>query len=185
MRHPKQLEPFVPAAVAAGLALALVLPVTAVAQRGDPVYYEPESFAELDTNHDGKLEPAEVEGRSPLSGQWARFDTNGDGLIERNEFADFETYAGPTPEVVPPLPPAAATDSDTLPLGKEPHAPSFAELDIDENGVLSKGEAGGRKGLLDDWWQVDTNKDNVIERSEFSAFEVEGPTIPAQDTPSR
>jgi hypothetical protein len=53
-------------------------------------------------------------------------------------------------------------------------------LDIDRNGTLSKGEAGGRKGLLDEWWQVDQDRDNVIDRAEFTAFEAKGPSIPPE-----
>ena len=49
--------------------------------------------------------------------------------------------------------------------------PNFAHLDIDGNGVLSKGEAAGRKGTLDYWPQIDRNGDNAIDRSEFAAFE--------------
>jgi hypothetical protein len=53
--------------------------------------------------------------------------------------------------------------------------PSFSQLDIDGNGVLSAAEAAGTSGLLDDWTQADRNSDNAIERSEFAAFEAQGP----------
>lgn len=53
--------------------------------------------------------------------------------------------------------------------------PTFTQLDIDGNGVLSQAEAAGAKGLLDDWKQADRNADDVIERSEFAAFEAMGP----------
>jgi hypothetical protein len=169
------------AALASGLMLALCLPNLATAQRGDPSYFEPPSFADLDLNDNGVLDLGEAEGHTPLAGQWGRFDRNGDDVIDRSEFAAFEAYAGPTPEVVPPAPANAASEEPTFQVpgkGPERNPPGFAQLDIDGNGVLSKGEAGGRKGLLDEWWQVDGNKDNVIERSEFSVFERRGPALP-------
>jgi hypothetical protein len=57
--------------------------------------------------------------------------------------------------------------------------PTFSQLDIDGNGVLSKGEAAGTKGLLGAWDQTDRNSDNAIERSEFAAFESMGSMLPA------
>ena len=59
-------------------AIALALPLSAVAERGDAVYYEPPDFADMDINDNDLLAPAEVQGRSPLAGQWLRFDTDGD-----------------------------------------------------------------------------------------------------------
>jgi len=59
-------------------AIALALPLSAVAERGDAVYYEPPDFEDMDINDNDLLAPAEVQGRSPLAGQWLRFDTDGD-----------------------------------------------------------------------------------------------------------
>jgi hypothetical protein len=60
--------------------------------------------------------------------------------------------------------------------------PSFSDLDLDRNGVLTKTEAEERQGLVEDWTRVDRNLDSLIERSEFAAFEVEeaarGPALP-------
>jgi hypothetical protein len=164
--------------LAAAVAAALAFPIAANAERGEAVYYEPPEFTEMDIDDSGKLEPAEVQGRSPLAGQWDRFDTDGDGLIDPAEFKDFQAYEGPTPEVVPPIPPEAEPGPAAPPLGPEIGAPDFDELDIDGDGVLSKGEGGGRKGLLDEWWQVDKDRNNVIDRNEFSVFEAKGPSLP-------
>ena len=128
--------------------------------------------------------PGEVHGRSPLAGQWERFDANGNGLIEPQEFDQFQAYAGPTPEVDPAGSSRGRVGAPAPRLGPEYAAPGFRQLDISGDGVLSKGEAAGRKGLLDEWWQVDQNKDNVIDRAEFSAFEVYGPTMPPQSFPA-
>lgn len=56
--------------------------------------------------------------------------------------------------------------------------PSFTELDVSGDGVLSKAEAAGRRGPLSNWGKVDTNRDNVIDRSEFAAFEAVAPLMP-------
>jgi len=167
-------------ALAIALATTVALPVAVNAERGDPVYYEPADFSQLDTDKNGTLEPGEVQGVSPLAGQWDRFDTDGDGLIDTEEFDVFQAYEGPTPEVIPPIPPSAEPGPEAPPLGPEIGAPGFDELDIDRNGTLSKGEAGGRKGLLDEWWQVDQDRNNVIDRAEFSTFEAKGPSIPPE-----
>ncbi len=168
-------------ALASAIAVMLALSSVVNAQRGEPVYYEPPTFDELDIDNSGTLEPAEVQGRSPLAGQWERFDTNGDGAIDREEFTAFQAYEGPTPEEIPPMPPAADRGPGSPPLGPEIDPPGFDELDINGDGVLSKGEAGGRKGLLDAWWQVDQNQDNVIDRDEFAAFEGRGPSLEPQE----
>lgn len=56
-------------------------------------------------------------------------------------------------------------------------SPGFNQLDVSRDGKLSKAEAAGRKGLLDEWRQADQNGDDMIERSEFSAFERHGPWL--------
>jgi hypothetical protein len=165
--------------IALGMAAALVLPFAAEAQRGEDVYYEPAEFDVMDLDENEMLEPGEVQGRSPLAGQWDRFDTDGDGLIDRQEFNDFQAYEGPTGGALPPIPESAEPGPEAPRLGAEIGAPDFDELDISGDGVLSKGEAAGRKGLVDEFWQVDNNADGVIDRSEFSAFEeLRGSSVP-------
>lgn len=159
------------AALAGATVLAMFLSGVAYAERGEDSFYRPPTFADLDVDRNNILDRGEVQGRSPLSGQWARFDSNGDGMIDGAEFAVFEQYEGPTPTGVPTGP----TDSSFLgsrdPGGGSGTEPSFSDLDVDRDGVLSKAEAGGYEGLLDEWWQADKNKDNNIDRAEFSAFE--------------
>jgi len=80
-----------------GLALILALPWSAFADRGEASYYSPPTFSDLDFDANGVLDPGEVQGRTPLLGEWDRFDTNSDGLIEQSEFAAFETRQSEEP----------------------------------------------------------------------------------------
>jgi len=47
----------------------------------------------------------------------------------------------------------------------------FATLDVDQNGSLSAEEAAGDPELSARWSEVDSDKSDSIEQSEFSAFE--------------
>jgi hypothetical protein len=53
-------------AVAVGIALAL--PLGAVVERGEPVYYEPADFETMDSDDKDLPDTEEVQGRSPLAG---------------------------------------------------------------------------------------------------------------------
>lgn len=164
--------------VAGGLVLALVLSDPAFAARGEPSYYAPPGFGDLDIDRNGSLDRGEVQGRSPLYGEWESYDTNRDGLIESSEFAVFDVQEEPVDQapapLIKPARGAAAAQTGATDADRSFH-PSFAQLDIDGNGVLSKAEAAGAKDLLDYWDQGDIEANNVIERSEFAAFEARGP----------
>jgi hypothetical protein len=84
------------AATASFLAVILAGPV--LAERGEGSYYDAPDFNELDINEDGTLDPGEVQGRTPLYGEWDRFDVNNDDRIERSEFAAFELRAEAPPQ---------------------------------------------------------------------------------------
>ncbi len=86
------------ATAAGGVALVLVLPNAALAERGEPSYYAPPTFSDLDIDRNGVLDRAEVQARTPLYGQWGRFDTNSDDMIERSEFAAFEVRPNDSPD---------------------------------------------------------------------------------------
>jgi hypothetical protein len=159
------------AALAGAMVLTMFLSDVALAERGEDSFYRPPTFGDLDFDRNDVLDRGEVQGRSPLSGQWSRFDSNGDGMIEPTEFAAFERYEGPTPTGIPAGPLDRSFLGSRRPGAGLASDPSFSDLDVDGDGVLSKAEAAGRKGLLDEWWPADKDKDNRIERSEFSAFE--------------
>jgi len=59
---------------------------------------------------------------------------------------------------------------------------TFSGLDKDRDGYLTKADVEARPELAGHWDQVDTNRDQRIDRAEFSAFEVRGSTdMPAQE----
>lgn len=56
-------------------------------------------------------------------------------------------------------------------------SPAFAEtpatfdlLDVNQDGLISKSEAGGMEGLSSEFDKVDVNKDGKLDKSEFAAF---------------
>jgi hypothetical protein len=50
-------------------------------------------FKELDRNSDGLISMDEAKANPELSGQWKKFDENGDGQLDPVEFAKFEQGA--------------------------------------------------------------------------------------------
>jgi hypothetical protein len=99
--------------VAGGLVLASALAAPALAERGKPSYYEPPTFSDLDQNRSGKLDLGEIQGRTPLAGEFRSYDKNDDGRIDRSEFAAFEadeTLSGQMPQVTPAEPATPGTD---------------------------------------------------------------------------
>jgi hypothetical protein len=66
--------------------------------------------------------------------------------------------------------------------GNAPAGASFSGLDKDRDGYLTKADVLAQPELVVHWEQVDTNRDQRIDRAEFSAFEVRGSTdMPAQE----
>ncbi|HEY9198385.1 MAG TPA: calmodulin [Gammaproteobacteria bacterium] len=65
--------------------------------------------------------------------------------------------------------------------------PGFQSLDADANGYLSQQEAASNADVAKRWTDLDTNKDNMLDKSEFSAFEIDTGgdmnQAPAQSTP--
>jgi hypothetical protein len=49
-----------------------------------------DAFAQLDTNHDGKLSAAEAAADPQVQGMWKKFDVNNDGTVSQAEFAAHE-----------------------------------------------------------------------------------------------
>lgn len=61
---------------------------------------------------------------------------------------------------------------------------SFEELDTNQDGYVSREEAISSEPLVNNWSSADTNADDQLDQSEFSAFEEQqgGATEPAPDT---
>jgi len=76
-------------AVFVSLMAALPLLTLSLARDGvaAPQALRPLSFAGLDRNHDGFVDSSETAGLAALSGIFAAADGNGDGRLDRREFA--------------------------------------------------------------------------------------------------
>lgn len=107
-----------------------------------------EMFAKMDANKDGKLDAADREARQ--SAMFDRIDTNKDGQISRQEFAAGRDGGRP-----------GAEQAGQRPDGKHR---------MGDRGGRGWGGPGGPGGPRGDMMQMaDTNKDNAISQSEFSA----------------
>jgi hypothetical protein len=60
-------------------------------------------------------------------------------------------------------------------------AATFDELDDDKNGYLTKSEAMKRGDLKKNWKSIDTDANDKLDISEFSAFESKGRFTPPED----
>jgi Ca2+-binding EF-hand superfamily protein len=78
--------------------LTVVLGALAALVGGVALAAEPEKlrFETLDTNHDGRLSPAEAAASEVLSAAFKTLDRNNDGIVNRREFAEFQ-QGTPTP----------------------------------------------------------------------------------------
>jgi len=114
------------------------------------VEYRTQRFRELDANHDGRITPAEL---NDHPGNFRALDRDGDGLISFDEYLNRSGPApAPAPVVVPPpVEPTAPVDT-------------FAALDRNDNGVISRGEW---RGDAQTFARMDRNDDNRITRDEY------------------
>lgn len=56
------------------------------------------TFESLDTNSDGKISKAEAEANANVKAQFANYDINGDGFIERDEVSNANKANPATPK---------------------------------------------------------------------------------------
>ena len=68
----------------------------------------------------------------------------------------------------------------TVSVAKEKQI-TFDQLDDDVNGYISPSEASARPDLKKNWKSIDTNADDKLDISEFSAFEAKERFTPPED----
>jgi len=54
-------------------------------------------------------------------------------------------------------------------------SPAFKGIDADADGYVSQTEAAGNSDLSNRWIELDKDKNNMLDKSEFSAFETGAP----------
>lgn len=176
-------------ATAAGLGLALI--VSPAASRGEepngPSARIAEAFADIDANHDGTIDPSEIDGanKPAFKKLLARGDANDDGKIDSKEFealarkalaarkdagkADKPAEAAPKPEPAKPelaKPEPAKGEADR----KEKVAQflqRFQAMDANKDGKVTREEFKGRPALFD---RLDADHDGVIDRADLKAL---------------
>jgi hypothetical protein len=86
---------------AAGAAVAL-LPLASFSQTPptapEPAQNRGATFESLDTNADGRISKSEAEANAGVKEQFANYDVNGDGFIERAEVTQANSSQSPTPQ---------------------------------------------------------------------------------------
>ncbi len=78
-----------------------------------------------------------------------------------------------------PLGGEMAAEPIAPPPGTAAETSGFGSLDANQDGYVSKDEATVDQGISENWERVDTNGDNRLDQSEFSAFEPTGMSSPS------
>ncbi|WP_169337232.1 EF-hand domain-containing protein [Psychromonas ossibalaenae] len=113
-------------------------------------HHKRQTFAQLDSNNDGQLSRDDVQGR--LLANFDQIDTDGSGMISQAEFETFKSERKGKG-------------------GKHHKRQTFAQLDSNNDGQLSKDDLQGR--LLANFDQIDTDGSGMISQAEFEAFKSE------------
>lgn len=66
--------------------------------------------------------------------------------------------------------------------GAADYPATFESLDKDGNGSISSDEAAARPDLVENWAEIDANKDNTVTITEFSAFEGKARLSPPEES---
>jgi|KBSMisStaDraftv2_1062788.scaffolds.fasta_scaffold317982_2 hypothetical protein len=77
-------------------------------------------------------------------------------------------YAKTTLTVVLALLTSAAFAGDEHRMGHEEALPSFTSLDANSDGSLSKEEANASEDVIEEWNEIDTDRNGVLSSSEYA-----------------
>jgi hypothetical protein len=121
------------------------------------------SFEQLDLNGDHLLSPDEAKAVPGLPEKFGELDIEHDGMLNRTEFSKFI----PATQELSVQTPAAVS-------------PSFDELDVDGDTLISVEEAKAVPGLVKKISELDLDHDGKLNRTEFSEFK---PATESTDKP--
>lgn len=129
-----------------------------------------EQFRKLDNNGDSLVTMAEAQAVSALSKNWNRYDSNGDGSLDPQEFSAFEqspANAANTTGVAS----TAATDKGMPETAHQKQALEgelVDRLDRDGDGLLSRQEVEAEASLAANWSRLDKNRDGRLDDKELT-----------------
>lgn len=113
------------------------------------------SFMQLDTDRDGFIARTELAAGHPLARVWTEYDADNDARIARSDFDRWLLAA----------------------------YPSFAELDRNADGSLTRAELPSAHALYTGFATYDSNGDAKLSRSEFDAYGSGSAAVASADEP--
>ena len=159
-----------PTLLTATLATSLILLPGMAAAAGTGQQSWLQVFDQLDQDRDGALSRAEYERANSL-----QISTGPAQPPSQNPYlpASSQTGASSQPGQTPNLSGSGQQQAAGAPP-RQSSLVAFENLDVDRNGYLNAVEALRSYSLLQSWNKVDANRDGLVERAEFSAFEQGG-----------
>ena len=118
----------------------------------------------LDTNGNGVLERDEA--RGPAEANFDTIDKDKSGALDGDELFEFFQGGGASPNAAPAA--AAPTGNDPKPGEKRPLSPQAKSRDANNNGVLERSEAGGP--IIANFDTIDKDKSGALDGDELFEF---------------
>lgn len=106
-------------------------------------------FQSLDKDGDGNISQSEAKTEKTLSSKFSQYDVDKDKVLSKQEFQVYE-------------------QQQQAQAGK---VKDFQALDKDSDGNISQSEAKAEKTLSSKFSQYDVDKDKVLSKQEYQAFE--------------
>jgi len=140
------------------------------------------SFTALDKNDDGMISKQEATRSVDLERRFGELDLNGDGRLDRAEYAAFEIEpSGPTTAIaegaegagagaVQSAPPPTQGGQTPSPAAQRQAQTVFQDLDENGDGAIGPQEAAVRPSLASRFEQYDADGDGHIAGKEFQAY---------------